>query len=73
MRPVNEKKTCICVANTKGGTGKTTVAFALLAAAQLLGMKAAALDMDSSRGLSKALGIKTTIEPTLLEVLEGKV
>ena len=67
FRAVSEIRS-VCVASVKGGVAKTTTSFALLAAAAERGMMAVGLDLDASRGLTKALGIEGRT-PTILDVL----
>lgn len=61
---------CIAVCSVKGGSGKTTTAFALLSACAAAGRHAIGLDLDPSCGLSQALGLEPGHD--LLDVLLGR-
>lgn len=63
----------ICVANEKGGVGKTTTSGALAAALKRRGYKVLAVDMDAQTNLSFSMGADLRLHATIYEVLKGEV
>ena len=61
----------IAVANRKGGEGKTTLAFNLIAGASMRGRKVLAIDADAQGNLSFLLGADWN-KPGTAEVMSGK-
>ncbi|MDO5601306.1 MAG: ParA family protein [Oscillospiraceae bacterium] len=63
----------ICVANEKGGVGKTTTAGALAAAFKNKGRRVLAVDMDPQNNLSFSMGAETRVHATVYDMLKGEV
>ena len=61
----------ICVCNQKGGTGKTTTAWAILTGAAARGYRAIGLDMDMQGNLSFIMQADPE-KPTITDVLKGR-
>ena len=61
----------ICVANQKGGVGKTSVAINLGVALAGLGKKVLLIDLDSQANLTYSFGIKNP-ESSIVEILLSK-
>lgn len=62
----------ICIANRKGGVGKTTTAHALLCGLTQRGFRVLAVDADGQQNLSFITEADGGNAPTLYEVLTGK-
>lgn len=60
----------LAVANQKGGTGKTTTAWAIMAGAAARGWRTMAIDMDPQGNLSYLLNADLS-RPTIADVLNG--
>lgn len=60
----------IAIVNQKGGTGKTTSAWAIMAGAAARGRRALAIDMDPQGNLSYLLDADLSL-PTIVDVLAG--
>ena len=61
----------ICVCNQKGGTGKTTTAWAILTGAAARGYRAIGIDMDIQHSLSFIMHADPK-KPTITDVLKGR-
>lgn len=62
----------ICIANRKGGTGKTTTAAALIAGLHERGFRVLGVDLDAQRNLSSTMGARNA-NKTILGVLTGDI
>lgn len=62
----------IAITSHKGGTGKTTTSISLGAALQKIGKKVLLIDMDGQCNLTTTFGLKPNIQPSIIELLEGK-
>lgn len=62
----------ICVANEKGGVGKTTTSGALAAALKNKNYKVLAVDMDAQTNLSFSMGADLKLHATIYDVLKGE-
>lgn len=63
----------ICVANEKGGVGKTTTTGALAAAYKYKGFRVLAVDMDPQNNLSFSMGADTRMHATVYDMLKGEI
>ncbi len=63
----------ICVANEKGGVGKTTSSGAIAAVLKSKGFNVLAVDMDAQNNLSFSMGADTRMHATVYDMLKGDV
>ena len=63
----------IAVLSQKGGTGKTTAVRTLTDALRRSGVRTLAVDLDPQGNLSDYFDLPTDVEPTIAEVLTGRV
>ena len=63
----------IYIGNLKGGVGKTTIAYLLINALSILGLKTCAIDLDVQTNLTRQFMEVNVNHPVFIDVIDNKI